>query len=267
MDSPFEKEIIDKDPDFILDYSLSWATWLGAETIATSLWTVPAGIAMVSTSNTTTVVSFRLSGGSLNNDYELINNITTAPSGQASQRAVIIHMVSVERPATILVATVGGTTSNSYITLADAKTYFSWRLYTDAWDDATDQEREAALIMACQRLEQEDYVGIVVDEDQALKWPRQLNEDGDPIRNYPIDAVPVPMKRAQCEVAFWILDTGGATAVVPGAVESIKIGNSVEIKSATNPDALVDDVTLDYAGLPMPAAQFLKGLRLHSVLA
>lgn len=265
MDSPFEKEIINKDPDFILDYSLDWSTWLGVETIATSVVTAPAGITLVSQSNTTTLVNFRLSGGSLNNDYEIINSITTAPSGQATQRAVIIHMAPVERPTTIIVATVGGATSNSYITLGDAKTYFSWRLYTDAWDEANDQQREAALLMACQRLEQEDYIGIVVDEDvQALKWPRQLNEDGDLIRTYPITTVPQPIKNAQCEVALWILKTSGVTA---GAIESIKIGNSVEIKSASGSGAVVDDVTVDFAGLPMAAAQYLKGLRLHSVLA
>lgn len=267
MDSPFEKEIINKDPDFILDYSLDWSSWLGAETIATSVVTAPAGITLVSQTNTTTVVNFRLSGGSLNNDYELINTITTAPSGQSTQRAVIIHMVPVERPATILVATVGDAASNSYITLADAKTYFSWRLYTDAWDGANDQTREAALLMACQRLEQEDYVGIVVSDTQALKWPRKKNTNGDLIRTYPITSIPKPIKDAQCEVALWILKTAGTAAVTPGAVESIKIGNSVEIKSATDSDAIVDDVTIDYSGLPMPAAQYLKGLRLISVLA
>ena len=264
MDSPFEKEIINKDPDFILDYSLDWSTWLGSETIATSLVTVPSGITLVSQSNTNTLVNFRLSGGSLNNDYEIINSITTAPSGQATQRAAIIHMAPVERPTTIIVATVGAATANSYVTLADAKTYFAWRLYTDAWDEATDAQREAALLMACQRLEQEDYVGVVVTETQILKWPRMKNADGDLIRNYAITTIPQPMKNAQCEVALWILKTSGVTA---GAIESIKIGNSVEIKSASGTGGAVDDITVDYAGLPMPAAQHLKGLRLIPVLA
>lgn len=263
MDSPFEKEIIPKDPDSELNYVLDWGSWLGAETIGSSEWDVPAGITMVSSVPTATTVPFRLSGGTAGVDYELINTITTTPSGQIAPRGVIIHVVNVERLDSILVATVGGPTSNSYGTLMEAKTYFSWRLYTDAWDQANDQQRETALLMATARLEQEDYFGVVVDDVQVLKWPRVKNEAGDLIRNYPATVIPQIVKNAQFEVAHAIL----ANSVVVGSGGSGESLASAEIGPITlkyNPTT----VTAEFVnGLPIEAVRLLAGLRLYSVLA
>lgn len=255
-----------KDPAAILDYSIDWSAQLGDETIDTSTWTVPAGITGDDDSNTTTVATIRLSGGTAGSDYEIKNHIVTS-GGQEDERTIIIQVRSEEYIATVLIATPGGTTSNSYVTLAEAKTYFLRKLYTSDWDAVDDDRKETALLMACQRLEQEDYVGILVDEDQALKWPRMKDDSGDLIRNYAVNAVPQPMKNAQCELALWYLQNTNAITVNPEAIGSIKIGNSVEIRTATNLDTstLLGDV--DFAGLPMTAAQFLKGLRLYSVLA
>ena len=38
--------------------------------------------------------------------------------------------------AVVIIADVGGATSNSYVTLAEADTYFEARLHTSVWDNA-----------------------------------------------------------------------------------------------------------------------------------
>jgi len=69
---------IRKDPESILDYTVNWANWLtGGDTIATSTMTVPSGITAVSTSNTTTSATIKLSGGTLGSNFEIKNSITT----------------------------------------------------------------------------------------------------------------------------------------------------------------------------------------------
>lgn len=53
---------------------------------------------------------------------------------------------------------------------------------------------------------------------------------GDLIRNYATNVIPAPIKNAQCEIVLWLLKTASVAAVAAGAIESIKIGNSVEIR-------------------------------------
>src|SRR4051812_48122050 len=72
-----------------------------------------------------------------------------------------------------LIATIGGSTSNSYQDATEAALYFANHLYATAWSSASSTNKDKALIMACQRMEQEEYIGDKVDPSvQALKWPR-----------------------------------------------------------------------------------------------
>jgi hypothetical protein len=67
----------DKDPNAILDYSIDWSDWLDTDEISTSTWTVPTGITKTSESNTTTVATIWLSGGTAGTTYTLLDRITT----------------------------------------------------------------------------------------------------------------------------------------------------------------------------------------------
>lgn len=81
-----------KDPDAILDYRIDWSSWLGSsDTISTSTWTVPSGITKDSDSKTTTVAVIWLSGGTLGDDYELVNHIVTA-DGREDDRTITIQI-------------------------------------------------------------------------------------------------------------------------------------------------------------------------------
>lgn len=84
-------------------------------------------------------------------------------------------------------------------------------------------------------------------------------------------AVPEPVRKAQCEVALWLLETGGSgVPVSAGTVSSVAIGSAVKVTYAepttgTTTTSATD--TVDSTGLPITAARFLKGLRLYPYLA
>lgn len=69
----------DKDPAEVWKYGISWVPALATgETISTSTWAVPAGITKDSESNSTTVASLVLSGGTAGETYDCVNTITTS---------------------------------------------------------------------------------------------------------------------------------------------------------------------------------------------
>ena len=67
-----------KDPNAVLDYSIEWTDWLDGDTIATSTWTVPAGLTKVTDEKTAVKTTAWLSGGAAGATYTLHNRITTA---------------------------------------------------------------------------------------------------------------------------------------------------------------------------------------------
>lgn len=84
-----------KDPDAVLDYTLDWSSWLnsaGGDVIATSVWTVPAGIATVGNTNSGNQTTVWLSGGTAGQSYAVSNRITTA-GGRTEDRTIQINVV------------------------------------------------------------------------------------------------------------------------------------------------------------------------------
>lgn len=78
-----------KDPVAVLDYMIDWAAWLGGDTIALSVWTIPSGITQNSVTNTATTATIWLSGGTDGTVYSIVNRITTA-GGRADERTITI---------------------------------------------------------------------------------------------------------------------------------------------------------------------------------
>ena len=91
-----------KDPDAVLNYEFDWADkeagtnvsgddgWLQGDTIATSTWIVPAGIAKDSDSKTITTTGIILSGGTSGQSYTITNRITTAAGLTDDRSAKIV---------------------------------------------------------------------------------------------------------------------------------------------------------------------------------
>ena len=68
-----------KDPNDIDAFQLDWSDRLsGAETLATSSWSVPTGLTQPNSSSfTTTVTTLWLAAGVEDTSYEIVNTITT----------------------------------------------------------------------------------------------------------------------------------------------------------------------------------------------
>ena len=101
--------------------------------------------------------------------------------------------------AATITATLKSATANSYVTLAEANTYFETVPDSTTWDNKTDDQKNRALISATRWIDDFNYYGDRCDDGQALKWPRN---------NYEVDNVelactliPQNIKYAQYELA------------------------------------------------------------------
>lgn len=81
-----------KRADAVLDYMVNWTTWLASDTIDTSTWTVPDGLTLDSSTETTTAATAWLSGGTVGTTYEVVNTIVTA-GGRTDYRTVTIEVI------------------------------------------------------------------------------------------------------------------------------------------------------------------------------
>lgn len=144
-----------------------------------------------------------------------------------------------------LVATAGAANSNSYLTLAEANTYFEGRLHTTVWTAATDPQKEAALIWATRLIDSEIcFIGEASGATQALAWPRSgmTNRNGFDIAD---NVVPNELKYATAELALLLLSSdrtleseaaaAGLSRLKAGPVE---LGFKDEIKSNPVPDGV-----------------------------
>ena len=136
--------------------------------------------------------------------------------------------------AATITATLKSATANSYVTLAEADTYFETTPSSTTWDDKSDDQKNRALIAACRWIDSLNYLGDRCDNDQALKWPRN---------NYHVDnvelvctAIPNGIKYAQYELAHALAnDTDAVTGNngTDGSYEEVKLGD-IEVKYNTD---------------------------------
>jgi len=127
-------------------------------------------------------------------------------------------------------ATLKGENSNSYVTLAEADSYFETVPDETNWDNKSDDAKNRALISACRWIDSLNYYGDRCDEDQALKWPRN---------NYEVDnvelvctAIPKSIKYAQYELARALANETDAVTGnkgTDGNIEEVKLGE-IEVK-------------------------------------
>lgn len=64
--------------------------------------------------------------------------------------------------------------TNTYLTVADASTYFDERLRSDAWSAATDDDKARSLIMATAAIDSLRLRGRKIATEQALAFPRAV---------------------------------------------------------------------------------------------
>ena len=82
--------------------------------------------------------------------------------------------------AATITATLSSASANSYVTLAEANTYFETVPDSTTWDDKTVDQKNRALIAATRWIDTFVFYGDRCDNGQALKFPRN---------NYKVDDV------------------------------------------------------------------------------
>ena len=130
-------------------------------------------------------------------------------------------------------ATIKSETANSYVTLAEANSYFETVPDSSTWTNKTDDQKNRALISATREIDNLVFYGDRCDEDQALKFPRT---------NYQVDRVelscstiPLNIKYAQYELARALAnDTDAMTGNTgtDGNFSEVKLGD-IEVKYNT----------------------------------
>ena len=131
-------------------------------------------------------------------------------------------------------ATIKSETANSYVTLAEANSYFETVPDSSTWTNKTDDQKNRALISATREIDNLVFYGDRCDEDQALKFPRT---------NYQVDRVelscstiPLNIKYAQYELARALAnDTDAITGTTgkDGNFEEVKLGD-LQVKYNTS---------------------------------
>lgn len=132
--------------------------------------------------------------------------------------------------ALVLDATVGGIFANSFLIKDEGDDYHESHLYSTAWDDASDAQKESALVWATRLLDDGmEWIGVIRnlgDPEQALGWPRSGVQDKE-FRTIDDDVIPEPVKHATAELARKLIesdrtadrDTIGFTSIAVGSLK------------------------------------------------
>ena len=124
----------------------------------------------------------------------------------------------------------GLSTATSFVSVAEADTYFSDRAST-AWAALDDTAKQAALVTASEYVSTAfEYIGNKVQTAQALAWPR-VHIDPNGLFLTPIITVPVAVKVATYRIAFEIAVNGVnmfASVSASDLISRVKAG-SVEV--------------------------------------
>lgn len=132
-----------------------------------------------------------------------------------------------------LVTTVGGASSDSYVTAAEWETYVAANItQTTLGGHGHEASHEMNLRRAAQWLSQLNWVGYKQYETQALAWPRITSKlvDGWSID---IDAIPQAVKDAQCELAYLMHEGADPWATVSGGTVRRKRSKAGPVETET----------------------------------
>ena len=122
-----------------------------------------------------------------------------------------------------VIADVGASNANSYVLVAQADSYFSDSFGRSMWANATQENREAAVITASRSLDMYiTWEGQPATTSQSMEWPRNATYDKTG-RSYLNTIIPGPVKFATFELAYYILENNGLS-FEQQAVDRVKVG-------------------------------------------
>lgn len=128
--------------------------------------------------------------------------------------------------------------TNSYITRAEANTYFAEALHAATWDAATDENKDKALVTAFRMIDRQTWEGEKTVSSQVQEFPRTglTDKDGNAVSS---SSVPQEVKDGQAELALSLLDdlTVQSQASTGTNVKEVDAkGVSVTFFNPSNPD-------------------------------
>ena len=141
-------------------------------------------------------------------------------------------------------ATVGGASTNSYLSLADAEILIHQRPFHTAWDKINDDdEKKAALIWATMILSHRTWLGSIVSDAQKQAHPRSGLYDFDG-RLYADDEYPEWLTLACSELAYYLatedrLNDSGTEGYSEIKVASIMVKIDKADRSQVIPDFIL----------------------------
>lgn len=122
-------------------------------------------------------------------------------------------------------ATAGGSSANSFVTLAEAASYVEGRLNASTWEStATTDQKNRALVEATRELSARSWIGERTTTTQALAWPRQMavNPDDPNSSYFSSSVVPQRVKDATCELAFQFIKNGTTDIAALDAAHGVR---------------------------------------------
>jgi hypothetical protein len=163
--------------------------------------------------------------------------------------------------AATITATLSSASANSYVTLAEANTYFETVPDSTTWDNKSDDQKNRALIAATRWIDSFVYFGDRCDHGQALKFPRN---------NYQVDdvelactAIPANIKYAQYELARALAnDTDAMTGNIGtnGNIAEAKLGDlAVKYNIASQGTGSVNNIMDVYPWLQSYLGAYMIG--------
>lgn len=141
--------------------------------------------------------------------------------------------------------------SNSYASVADGDAYAASRLYSSSWVNATQTQKEQAVIMASRTIDQEiQFNGYKQSQQQAMQWPRRLCPDPDSDENsvilggglgggpyLPENTVPSLVVQATCETALQLLKSDRTGDAQGQGIKRVSLEGAVEVEFAEGMEA------------------------------
>jgi hypothetical protein len=127
--------------------------------------------------------------------------------------------------------------TNSYVTIAQADSYFETRIDSSEWESSDDETKEQALVTATQLIDERHWIGAAVSSSQALAWPRKNAIYYDPRLGQQItianNEVPSQVKIAVYEQALHLVQNEDLIAQKIQTFESISVG-SISLSDSNN---------------------------------
>jgi len=171
-------------------------------------------------------------------------------------------------------ATVGGASSNTYITLSDTNSIVEGLVLdadVQAWDTSSADNQNRALYTAAQRIDRERFLGARVADTQALQWPRSGVRKPDTYTNpygltfpnrlvadyYTDTEIPDKVKKAQVVLAVYLNNNRDALGL-----SGLENFNAVAIGSINVTPRFFGAVGADQ--VPPLFQEYLNGIRIST---